>query len=668
MGNLTKVLNPRGFDSLYAYTRVYQLEKAVNPEGHAVSYEYDLDGRLTDKSDAMNVVTHFEYDDLGRLVQKVRNYLPGHAGDSETNVTTAYAYDLAGNLRFLTNPLNHQAEFVYDAAHRRTDFSDFEKGLFRFAYDKVNNLLSVTDAENNPTVYVYDALNRLISMTNAENETRRYAYDKMGNRTHLTEADGTVTLYGYDFIYRLNSVTQNFREGVNPGNDVNALTRYAYDARGLLTQIVNANNAATFFAFDKVGNMIHETDPIGNVWAYEYDGMGNRVVRTDAKRDRTEYAYYPDDMLEEIRYANGQSVQYVYDANNNRTEMKDWLGNTGWEYDPLNRITAQNDPFSRAMAYAYDAAFNRTAVTYPDGNQVNYAYSPNNRMKSVADARNLLTEYTRDKVGNVTHIENPNDTETDLEYDRVYRTLSLINRQTGGGEKLNSAFAYTYNKVGHVIQSVNEYGWRNPSVATETYTYDGLHRLAGVVIDPIKNNGEKEISSYVYDPVGNRMEWTSLTGMSSQTLTDGFTKTYNYNAANQLLAVNDDSVKKNPNINLLETYTYDANGNRINRLRVDENDKNALIDGVDYSFDPENRLIQALDYQLGGKDRNVRTDRAVTDLEYDGGGRRMVQSYDPKSNAAKGVDKRTEYVFDGLIRSRNTVCSTDSGKISTGGI
>ncbi len=385
MGNLTKVLNPRGFDSLYAYTPVYQLEKAVNPEGHAVSYQYDLDGRLTDKSDPMNIVTHFEYDDLGRLVQKVRNYLPGHAGDSETNVTTAYAYDLAGNLRFLTNPLNHQAEFVYDAAHRRTDFSDFEKGLFRFAYDKVNNLLSVTDAENNPTVYVYDALNRLISMTNAENETRRYAYDKMGNRTHLTEADGTVTLYGYDFIYRLNSVTQNFREGVNPGNDVNALTRYAYDARGLLTQIVNANYAATSFAFDKVGNMIQETDPIGNVWDYEYDGVGNRVVRTDAKRDRTEYAYYPDDMLEEIRYANDQSVQYMYDANNNRTEMKDWLGNTAWEYDPLNRITAQNDPFSRAMAYAYDAASNRTAVTYPDGNMVNYDYSPNNWMKSVTE-------------------------------------------------------------------------------------------------------------------------------------------------------------------------------------------------------------------------------------------------------------------------------------------
>ncbi|MEZ4524697.1 MAG: hypothetical protein R2941_02095 [Desulfobacterales bacterium] len=54
-----------------------------------------------------------------------------------------------------------------------------------------------------------------------------------------------------------------------------------------------------------------------------------------------------------------------------------------------------------------------------------------------------------------------------------------------------------------------------------------------------------------------------LTGMSTQTLTDGFTKTYTYNAANGCWRSAKDSVKKNPNINMLETYTYDANGNRI---------------------------------------------------------------------------------------------------------
>lgn len=235
-----------------------------------------------------------------------------------------------------------------------------------------------------------------------------------------------------------------------------------------------------------------------------------------------------------------------------------------------------------------------------------------------------------------------------MAYDKVYRTLTLANKQIFNTTDTIGAFEYTYNEVGHVTQTIETYGWRNPPVVTETYNYDGLHRLIGVVADPIKNNGEKEIASYEYDAVGNRMKWASLTGLSSQTLTDGYTDTYAYNAANQLLNVNVDSVRKNPNINLLETYTYDRNGSRINRLRVDENDKNALIEGVDYKSDPENRMVEASDYQLGGKDSKTRTDRAITTLKYDGGGRRLVNTYDPKSNAAQGVKKQIQYVFDGL--------------------
>ena len=56
----------------------------------------------------------------------------------------------------------------------------------------------------------------------------------------------------------------------------------------------------------------------------------------------------------------------------------------------------------------------------------------------------------------------------------------------------------------------------------------------------------------------------------------------------------------------------------------------------------DNRLIAAQDYQLD----NNRVDRALTTLEYDGDGRRLVQAYDPK--ICCGGDKRTEYVFDGL--------------------
>ena len=278
----------------------------------------------------------------------------------------------------------------------------------------------------------------------------------MGNRTRLIEADGTVTLYEHDGVYRLSRVTENFRPGEEPGNDVNTETVYSYDARGLLTEIINADKAATAFAYNGAGRLIEEVNPLGMTWTYTYDGMGNRISRKDGKGALTAYAFYPDDLLQSIAYSDGTAVSYAYDADNRRIQMNDQLGETRWSYDPLNRITGQNDPFDRVLASSYDAASNRTGMTYPDGNQVGYQYSPNNWLQRMTvRARHAVpqqTEYSRDLVGNVTGIVNPNQTETAIEYDRVYRTIRRGTARSAptGGNNTISAFEYTYNQVGHI--------------------------------------------------------------------------------------------------------------------------------------------------------------------------------------------------------------------------
>lgn len=645
MGNLLQALNPRGYTTALSWTPEARLKSVTDPEGHAVSYGHDADGNLISKTSALGIVSRYEYDALDRRAALIRNYDPDKAADQQTNVRTAYGYDLAGNLTSLTDPLGHQASFAYDAGHRKVEAVDFEGGETSYAYDKVDNLLSVTDAEGNATRHAYDALNRKISTANAEDERTGYAYDLMGNRVQLIEADGGVTSYGHDGLYRLSQVTQNAKPGENPASDVNVATRYAYDARGLLVEIVNANNAATRFSYDKVGNLIEEADPLGKTWQYAYDGMGNRISRKDGKGALTRYAFFPDDLLQRIAYADGKAVSYAYDADNRRVQMTDWLGATSWQYDPLGRVTGTKDPLGSALAYAYDADSNRTALTYPDGSVTEYAYSPNNwlQMVAVAGAKNLSplqTEYVRNKVGGLTKIVNPNETATEIEYDRVYRTLRRAT--TAKGSETVAAFEYAYNELGHVTEAVKRYGWRNPEEQRESYAYDGLRRLAGTTIAPLKNNGDAVEMSYAYDAVGNRLSWATDDDLSTKQPGDGFTRTYAYNAANQLLRAETESLTPNPNRSPVQEYRYDGNGSRIGRT---ERDSNGPVKGTDYSFDPENRLIRALDWQLTGKGRN-RIDRAVTALDYDGGGRRLAQSYDPK--AGKGGVKRTEYAFDGL--------------------
>jgi RHS repeat-associated protein len=651
MGNLLKALNPRGYTTEMNYTPTHRLAQVTDPESHAVNYDYDADGNRISRTSALGIATRFAYDALDRRIAVIRNADSGLSADHQTNVRTEYGYDLAGNLIRLTNPLGYAAEFSYDATHRRTEAKGFEGGSTLYSYDRVDNLLSIMDAEGNPTLYQYDDLNRRISSTNAEDETTGFVYDLMGNRITLIEADETLTRYEHDGVYRLHRVTENFRPDEAPGNDVNKLTRYSYDARGLLTEIINANEAATAFAYNGVGNLIEEVNPLGRTWTYSYDGMGNRISRRDGKGALTAYSFYPDDLLQSIAYSDGTAVNYAYDADNRRVQMEDWLGATGWNYDPLARITQQNDPLARVLAYQYDAASNRTGITYPDGNQLGYQYSPNNWLKTMTvdavgtqQAVPVQTEYSRDLVGNLTRIVNPNNTESNIEYDRVYRTIRRGVSRNAPTEASVVSFAYTYNQVGHVTQAIKEYGWRNPSTITETYEYDGLHRLSYMNMSPLKNNGGTVETAYSYDPVGNRLSWESNDDLQTNTPFDGFYRSYEYNAANQMLAMENAADKKNDDF--VYAYRFDANGNRINRQLIDRNGPQY---GVDYSYDPENRLVLAQDYQLVGKDKKGghRIDRAFTTLEYDGGGRRLVQHYDPKQGG-NGVDKRDEYVFDGL--------------------
>ncbi|WP_420208152.1 RHS repeat domain-containing protein [Candidatus Electronema sp. JC] len=220
--------------------------------------------------------------------------------------------------------------------------------------------------------------------------------------------------------------------------------------------------------------------------------------------------------------------------------------------------------------------------------------------------------------------------------------MQRINRQVTNGGKINSAYGYTYNDLGHITKTVNQYGWRKPSVVQESYSYDGLHRLSGFSLYPLQNNGGTVKETWNYDPAGNRLSWAANDDLQTNTPFDGFSRTYEYNEANQMLGMTHDAGKKSKNY--AYGYSYDENGNRINRQLADASGPQY---GVDYSYDPENRLIEALDYQLTGKNGKNRIDRAVTSLEYDGGGRRLVQHYDPK-NGGGGVDKRDEYVFDGL--------------------
>ena len=261
-----------------------------------------------------------------------------------------------------------------------------------------------------------------------------------------------------------------------------------------------------------------------------------------------------------------------------------------------------------------------------------YNYYDNNRLREVVDPEGQSTRFERDGVGNLVRQVNPNGTVVEATYDQADRLLRLVNQRDDG--EIIAAFEYTLNEVGLRTAMRATYGWRQPAVVEEQYTYDPLRRLVGVT------DSEGFGETYAYDAVGNRVRWQANDDLTTQRPNDGFTITYTYDAADQLVQA--ERVGAQPNDHQTFTCAYDANGNRV---QVEWNGPPGTpVQGMVYTYDREDRLILAQAYQTNGQGHRV--EREVTRLYYDGLGRRLAKEYDPKDGG--GGVKRTEYVFDGL--------------------
>ncbi len=617
VGNLLAKIDANGHAQQYEYDRVNRLTKAMNAENHEAAIVYDENGNPVELTDRNGNTTALSYDALDRLALKT-DALQGE---------WRYIYDAVGNLLTEIDANGHEDHYLYDALNRTLSITDAEGNATIIVYDPNGNKVKIIDGNGHAATLSYDALDRLVSRTNAEGETSAYNYDAEGNRTNLIEADGVITKYDYDKIYRLVAVIQNFQGEGDENADVNVDTNYSYDPNDNLVEILNPNEAATRFEYDPLNRQIQEIDAEGNIWAYQYDPAGNRTVRLDANGHETSYSYYPDDQVQKIQYYDGTSVAYSYDPNNNRSGIVDHIGTSSWIYDALNRVTAVDDALGRKLAYGYDPVGNRVSLTYPDGRIAKYGYYKNDWLQSLTDPEQGLIGYRRDGVGMTTQILNPNETFSGIQYDKVNRILQIANK----GKKVNSAFKYTYNEVGHRTSIEATYAWRTKDAFTTNYQYDGLRRL-------VRSEDSEEVwNTYEYDRAGNRLSYATNDDGATNNPKDALSRAYSYNSINQVQSVVEEGKKPKTTV-----FEYDANGNRIKKQFPGP--QGPQVQGTLYAYDPENRLAEALNYQSNKKGNII--DRDVSTMQYDGLGRRLVKIHDNKEGG--GGAKRVEYNFDGL--------------------
>ena len=217
--------------------------------------------------------------------------------------------------------------------------------------------------------------------------------------------------------------------------------------------------------------------------------------------------------------------------------MSNNVGTTNMDYDSLNQLIKYTDPYSKVVSFTYDAAGNKTAVTYPGGNKVSYSYDNANNLKSVTDWLNHTFNYNYDAAGRITQLLYPNGAQCNYGFDNAGRLISKINSLVNNA--IISGSTFTLDAIGDRTKEQRQ--GLTPSALSSVSRPYSYANDDGMLSDSIWN--------FVNDHSGNRTSETN--GIN--------TATYTFSVDNLLNSWVD-------TLGTSSTYSYDPLGHRIARV------------------------------------------------------------------------------------------------------
>ncbi|QIG79935.1 RHS repeat domain-containing protein [Stakelama tenebrarum] len=502
------------------------------------------------------------------------------SADGTTYQLVQYGYDSRGRLECTALRMNAAAwGSQTDACEANTGGSFGPDRITRTEYDDNGRAIE--------TISGYD--------TGVAAVVQTLTYTDNGQIESLTDGEGNKTSYSYDGVDRLSRVyfpdtTQG--SGTSSSSD---FMRYDYDANGNIVQL--------------------RTRAAQNIYFY-YDDL-NRLYRKNIPGPDDYYGY---DLLGRLLYARHGSTTGTGISH-------DW--------DALGRVTATSNDMSgtaRTLSYQYDAAGNRTQLTYPDSAFVAYEYDVLSRVTRIKRGGNVLSDISYDDLGRRMLEERRGDADLVYGYDDISRLASLEFDLSGTASDLTTTFAYNpANQVTSQDRSNDAYAFTGYDNGSQGYVANGLNQYSSVAGTAFSYDGNGNLTSdgstnYGYD-VQNRL--TSASGGHSASLS--------YDPLGRLWESADPSVSGSA----IE-YLYDGD-----RLIMEYDGSGAVLRR--YVFDPGREDAPIAWYEGSGVSlsymRNLMPDRlgsitAVTDSD---GTLLSANSYDAWGSPGAGNIGRFQY-------------------------
>ncbi|WP_083887087.1 RHS repeat domain-containing protein [Nodosilinea nodulosa] len=361
-------------------------------------------------------------------------------------------------------------------------------GNFTYRFGKSGNLQKIVDPAGNEQVLNYT--NNQLSNVADTNTKRQVQFSWQGNK--IVE----VNENGGGAITRLSYTPQGLLAKIDARNSDGSrasVIGFSYDARGLLTAIVEDENPDSTLSFSyDIGrsNNLDIDVPLANITTrtkttglrYNQtasDGYARRTIQTNAKGGTTFFDFTAKGDVGRIitpsfAGAGEPSVFTLeYDNKHNPTRISDGATTTIFTYNDLGLITevSQGGAFQR---FTYQGV-NPLRIEDNRGILFQYAYEnaafPHNPTK-ITDGSGASWQFTYNKFGQVTEVRPPNGSAqgvTRIDYNERGTFLGLPRRVTDGSGK--ATLFDSYSKLGDLLI------WRDTTESpTVSSKIDALHR------------------------------------------------------------------------------------------------------------------------------------------------------------------------------------------------
>jgi RHS repeat-associated protein len=289
-------------------------------------------------------------------------------------------------------------------------------------------------------------------------------------------------------------VVDNANRLTNTITPLNRQIQQVWNSRELLQSITQPSTRATTLSYDSKTRLTNRTDNVG-------------------------------------------TTLYQYDPNNNLTNVAESGKTNSWAFDAYDRTTSYTDANGNQIQYRWDANGNLTNLIYPGNRTVTYAYDSLNRLTNVTDWSSRQTTITYDIANRPTTITRPNGSLRVINYDAAGQPTNIVERLSNNAPV--AFYTLSWNNAGRVQW---EFGAPLPhtnALPTRTMTFDDDNRLAtfnrqnitndldgNMTWGPLANNTlvaysydarngllNADGASYDYDALGNRTSVTNGTNV-----------------------------------------------------------------------------------------------------------------------------------------------------------